>query len=471
MIVKRLNAEQIFSTDRVLGFGLLFLYIYIVWARSGIVGPLHEPVWWMLAGFMLLFFAAKLMEVRRGSNFGIMSLLRDPLFYVGALLVILVLLQWWNSGRVGVLNFLTGQMVYADPPHPKWPSSINPYYSRHMLVWFVPLWLMLLAVRHGLSRAMTKVVLWSMLLNGGISALFGLVQYALGLRKMFGVVQIPGGGHFIATFGYSNHGGQFFYLFYALALGLLWDAVEKKKSLRLRIIYGFFALLFVAAAFASLSRFAVLAVGVISVSFFVAWIGMHWKDISVGQYVNLGLGAIVVLVGLIYLLYAFGKGAVAKEFAGTSVVEKDVLGYYEARGFQIPPAIEMWKTSPWFGVGGWGYPYLVKNYLDRDYHAKLGQGKANVHCDPVQFLAEHGIIGSALLLLGMLILFADWRGVLKWRYKGLAWMGMSGVGLVLLHSLVDLPFRCPAVLWSWGLILVIIPKLNRRFIRSPREVA
>jgi len=62
----------------------------------------------------------------------------------------------------------------------------------------------------------------------------------------------------------------------------------------------------------------------------------------------------------------------------------------------VTAALEIWRDSPWFGVGGWGFRYLASSHLPERAVEKTA-GLANVHNDPVQFLLEFGLVGSGLM--------------------------------------------------------------------------
>jgi len=393
---------------------------------------------------------------------------KDPLLYIGLLLILQLILQWKNAGGTLFMNMITGQYRMTPPPVNGLPFSVEPVLSLHPLAWFAPSVLLLIATRHFLSRSRLKFLLWGMLINGAVLAAFGLMQFALGWTRMFGLIEISGNPHLIASFDYPNHGGAFFYLLFAISIGLLMDALEKKKAPLHLAAPALLSLLFGTTALASLSRAAVLAVIGIPLSALIVWIGLHYPKFSTASWVNLGIFGGVLSVLFIIGILSLGDGAIMEEFTkGKSIQEEIGEHYTENRGFQIPPALDMVKDYPWFGVGGWGYRRFVRCYTtDEQFPKFVATGKANVHCDPVQFLAEHGTVGFGLMTAGLGVVLWPWRKLNTWRYRGLALMTLCGTGVVLLHSLIDLPFRCPTVLWLWLLLLAIIPMLAGRSIKT-----
>jgi hypothetical protein len=247
----------------------------------------------------------------------------------------------------------------------------------------------------------------------------------------------------------------------AVTLGLFWDASQKKKSPAYGVITGGAAVLFGIAAIYSFSRAAVLAVIAISCFTPVIWLWVTRRQFTVTRWVNAVLLGAVIVIALALGVVGIQNGAVIREFEARSVIGEDLQNYDGSRGSQISPALEIFKEHPLFGVGGWGYRKFVLSYLSREQLKKHQErGKANVHCDPVQFLAEHGIVGAGLMSGALAALLWPWRRFRHWRFKGLAMITAFGSVLVFLHSLIDLPFRNPTVLWHWLLLLALVPVLS-----------
>jgi hypothetical protein len=92
---------------------------------------------------------------------------------------------------------------------------------------------------------------------------------------------------------------------------------------------------------------------------------------------------------------------------------------------------------------------------------------ADVHCDPLQFMVEFGVVGAGLLVVALAELTVPLFG--PGLNRGAVFtMTCSGLALVAVLSLIDLPFRCPAVLWTWTAMLAALPKLTARW-REPED--
>jgi len=96
-------------------------------------------------------------------------------------------------------------------------------------------------------------------------------------------------------------------------------------------------------------------------------------------------------------------------------------------------------------------------YLPAQSHRLLQTpGAANTHNDLLQFLSEFGLVGVALLWISIGIMAAPLirYPLHTWRSPRV-FFSLLGLLVILIHSAVDLPFRCPAVLFLWTLTLAL----------------
>jgi len=137
--------------------------------------------------------------------------------------------------------------------------------------------------------------------------------------------------------------------------------------------------------------------------------------------------------------------------------------------------VAIWKEHPWFGVGGWGYKYLVASHVpESSWPALEKRGWANVHVDFLQFLAEFGAVGMALLLGALAVLARDACDFRRCRRDACWTLSVAGLALTVLFSGIDIPFRCPAILYAWTAMLAALPALclapERRLFNAPPAV-
>jgi len=202
---------------------------------------------------------------------------------------------------------------------------------------------------------------------------------------------------------------------------------------------------------------------------------VRWRYTSAGR-----IAALVCLAALLgvsaYVAFVVPRNPVREEMRGTSM--EDLAARLDVAEDPLrSTAWAMIGDHPWFGVGGWGYRHFLPLYV-KTPPGRHGfpVGAANLHHDPLQFLVEFGAFGVGLLALTVGLVLApavrrlralrkpDPRDPRPWFMKipplGLALL--VGPALTLVHSFVDLPFRSPAILWTWFAMLACAGDLADR---------
>jgi O-antigen ligase len=298
-------------------------------------------------------------------------------------------------------------------------------------------------------------------IGGAVIAALGLFQASLGTERLFGLVPAKG-GHF-ASFGYPNHAAAFLVFAACCCAGLFAEAcLAPANGRRLSRLLGWsLALaLCVAAVHASRSRAGILASWLACAATVFILVRASWHRFRPAGRVDLILAGIVLALAVVLLggrsmLHEFRKGRLPRSASGG-----DWLG---DRLVLADHAVRMMKDHPWFGTGGWGFRHLLPVYAPAE-RLKWTRvpGRANVHCDPLQFASEFGLLGVALLLACLCLLIRPVLALTLGAQDALALL--CGLGLLLIagHSLIDLPFRHPAILAAWGVHLALLPKLAGR---------
>ncbi len=125
-------------------------------------------------------------------------------------------------------------------------------------------------------------------------------------------------------------------------------------------------------------------------------------------------------------------------------------GDLQFRAIIAADTIAIWRDNPWWGSGPGSFtrvfPYYQSDVLSRF-------AIRHAHNDPLQFLAEYGVlgVGVTLLVLGLGLWLSrrngrtrdeEWPQPAELETRGYTF----GLATVVLHSLVDFPFRAPAIL-------------------------
>jgi hypothetical protein len=407
------------------------------------------------------------------------GLARDPFLYVALALALFLLLQWAHGG-LGMAYDASRGMAVPRLPRIRWlPWCIERGEAVQLLYWFPPACAALLAVRHGVTRRGQRLLLHLLLWNGALLSVFGFIENLSGAKALYWLTPLP--SHFFASFGYPNHAGAYFALIAAIGVAL-WcrattDGDDRERLRRWRLLAP--TALCVAAVWASRSRAAIILSTLMFLAGGVYLLGHYWRQMGMGERVQAVALAVALLAsGATFYYVIYPNNPVRAKMATIDWSSpRAVCDAVAQRWYLIPKAMAIWRDHPWYGVGGWGYRSFLGQYIEKGEAAKcIFTGGANVHNDAVQFLAEHGVVGGGLLLALAALLFAPAVGALArsrageldepsvrpafpFRLPPAPLFLLAGALCTVLHSLVDLPFRCPAVLIGWMLALSCVPSL------------
>ena len=453
------------SHDRWILVAVMALLGYATWVRGGTYVPFQGPLPWL---GLLILFSCFIVPVlyRKGDSPSLVlrqiaeRLSKDPVFFMGLAFLALLTVQWINAGRQLIFDAGLNQWLYTLPRVPWLPSAVTEPEAREMLVWFFPAWALVLALRSGLLGRRTLRLLCELMVgNAALLALFGLIQRASGARSIYWLQPLD--CYFFASFGYPNHAGAFFTLMFCLAAGLLAQSLLLNRfrgHWRWLILWSACFLLCLLGATLSLSRAAILLSWAMAVFVAVYIVKKTWRVLQPVQRLRLiaAIAAMSLLAG--FLIAAAGKESIAKEMATLHRGSPSANPLGGKWALLRSAAFKLWWDHPGFGVGGWGFRYLLGWYIPPDRWSEIGIGAANVHNDALQFLAEFGGVGAGLMAAAVVALLLPVLKTRPWE-KPLPLMALLGLCAIVLHSLIDLPFRSPAILYSWLAILAALPEI------------
>ena len=446
-------------------FCLSVLIVYVSWWKSG--RGLNDR-WGLLAVSIFTFIVLPIgvwwgVWKRKDKIVVWKSILKDPFFYVSLVFLVYVGIQTWNSPRELVFDRDLWEWIYGPPPHPELPSSINTAESQQFLIWFFAAWVPILYLRTKLftSRAQLRL-LQIMVINAGALAIFGFIQYATGTTKQYWFHPLP--GYFFSSFGYPNHAGEFFYFNSCLCAGLFFNGIRINHNSRVKLsrkcgLYGALFCLCIGGSIFSGSVAAILISGFIVVCCLMYAAKKYVKYLSVGQKMNGAIAAIWLMLIGGFVVVQFGDyqgvlNEVKRSFGKESTWSITHPNPSSTLGRRYPtwvPAVKMIPDYWQYGTGSWGFRYLKKLYQPRS-EWKTSVGYANVHNDFIQFVVEYGAVGCVFLFGGGLIILVGFlRSGTMSQARFVFTLG--GLFLIVVHSMVDLPFRCPAILVYLGCVL------------------
>ena len=451
------NQRRRYSADGLRVAFLLVLVVCASWLRGGTYPPLQPFL--LLGGFLLLAgnsLAGYLDETHNR------RLSTDLTFWAGFFLIAYLCVEWWNSGRTLFFDIYTYTWTYPPAPISWLPSAIKKVDVQEICSWFFPAWAILIAVR-SLSRDRNLIThLYRLLmLNSFLLGLFGIIQFLDETTYMYWFHPIA--GPFFASFGYTNHAGGFFSLSLALVgTALLLEVfypTTRRSPLWISISSCAFLTIFISANL-TFSRAAILLSWGLTGLFVIAFIICSFRRLTHKQR-RIWIIAIISVMSITICLLLFVAGETLKNEVSTLIPSESTNNMNLTSGdralFDMHTAAwNMFKDHMWYGTGAWGFRYFLSMYLPQEKWSLITTGKANLHNDPFQFLVEFGIIGTSLLFVTLFpSLCASIRSLRKQPLP--IWYLLAGLSLIALYSLIDLPFRCPAILYVWTLLLASLP--------------
>lgn len=461
--------RRAFCTVLALGF----LLVYTTWVWAG-VRPSYHRVGIGAAAVLLV------AAVLEGRGSAARVVLRDPVFYLGLAFLGYLAIQWFNAGREQYFDVGYRRWTFTDPPWPGWPSAFNRAEAAQMLGWFFPAWAIAVAIRSRLLERRTLRGLAALVVGSAAAlAAYGLVQFASGTGAMYW--RQPLGGHFFASFGYGNHAGPYFVLAGSVGFGLLFREIfdlrrghaDGPSAMRPRHpgrVAGLVLATVLCAVGANMgfSRAGILLNALLGAFAAVYLWRRAWPLLTAAGRLNLAAAMLGMLGTLYFLVAGFGEHGIRKEFSLRPVTSDAPVSLRERLDLELGSrprfaraAWAIWREHPWFGVGGWGYRYLVASHVPEKYWPALEtRGWANAHVDLLQFLAEFGAVGLGLLLAALAAMVRDVVRSRGGRHDGFCVMSAAGLLSTVVFSFVDIPFRCPAILYTWVALLAALPCLG-----------
>jgi hypothetical protein len=484
-----------FFVRNALTLQLFILAAAFSWIHGGTRPDLLLPVIPWLTAFVIEMFLVfpqarsteTLSEARQRVCY---HLMRDPLLYFSIALTVLLVIPLFNVAGEPMFNQATNAWVNPKPPFPWLPSCVAADEHASLLLWFPPVLASALAVKHGLLKRGKRLLLALLCWNGAALSAFGFLQRATGATSVFwGPEKFS---DFFSTFGYPNIAGAFFTLLFAISFGMWFAHISKetvgpavtaslaardeKESFWIRHQMLVPVALNFSGAIATLSRAAILLTIVALFVLGVYMIFGMWQKADASGKVKIVFSLLAVLLCIGLGMTVFGSSGLHRELS--TITPTAIFDRVSGRGqYHARVARQIFNDHPAFGVGGWGYPYYQVEYMTpEELKSMQVVGGANVHNDTLQFLAEQGWTGFGLMLLcAFSVIIPAWIPIV--RCCRLSFKTgqpvpsprviyclppeviaiLVGTCATVVHSMGDLPFRDPAVLFVWLCAIAVIP--------------
>ena len=451
----RITVERAYRIRHTLASRFAFLMICVAIVLSALAyGTVH---YWALALFNIGGLVLLLLWVVDGWTLGTFRINRNALQLplIGAIilgLVQLLPLREVSSGgatAIGLVNTL----------------SLDPNSTRLVLVQlstllvFFAATLVFVDTPHRLQILVRTIMVFGFLL-----AILGLSQSITSPTKVYWFRELNQSTAF-GPFINRHHFAGYMELTIALPLGLLFaGAVDKEK----RIIYLFIAGLMGVALVMTASRGGI--VSLVAEIFFLMIVTAIWRKPSERRrkrkhrfrqvLSRVGMTG-ALLVGLFLGVVLLGGEFSINRFIDSVNTDDPTTG----RSHFWAVTLDIIKAHPYVGTGLGAYGVIYTRYDTRNGLYRLEQA----HNDYLQVLSDGGIIGAALALSFVVLLF--WKAISRARSRddfrrGLALAAMSGCFAVLVHSFFDFTLHTTSNALLF-LVLAALATLNGRVEDAP----
>ncbi len=427
-----------------------FLIICIAIVLSALVyGTVH---YWALAVFSLGAFAIFTLWVFDGWSLGVLRISRNPLQL--ALLGILAL------GAVQLLPLRSSAAGSGLAVPAVRSLSLDPYSTRLFLVQTAALFIYFAAVLAFTDTPhRLRILVRTITIFGFFLAIFGLTQSFTSPNKVYWVRELAQSSAF-GPFINRHHFAGYMELTIALPLGLIFaGSVETEK----RFIYLFAAGLMAVALVMTNSRGGIISL--VAEVLFLAAVGGFRKrrhkrteakpGVISSASVRTVLALVLIVVVLAGVVLLGGEGALSR-FVGTVNTDDPTTG----RTHFWSVTIDIIKAHPILGTGLGAFGLVYTHYDSRNGLFRLEQA----HNDYLQILSDGGIIGAALALFFVIILFRQAFARRESRddfRRGVCIGALAGCFAVLVHSFFDFTLHTTSNALLF-LILAALATMNGR---------
>jgi O-antigen ligase len=404
---------------------------------------------------------------------------RRPLIWLGPFVLFnaLVLASCFSpllrEVRAGERVFLALQRV------PAWQPAAAPPGAAWRGLWlfdgiYLSCFNLALVIRH---RRGLRALLLAAAANALVLSIFGTLQKLLHAKGLFfGTVKSPQ-IYFFASFIYHNHWGAFIVLMTAICLGLVRHYAQwggGRDFFHTPAFGGLIAVLFMAITVPlSTSRSCSLLLVLLLGGACIHWLALQTRERreyreSAAPALLGALAAIVLgVAGVWFIAHEAIESRVAK--TEEQIADMRARGSVGSRAVLYRDTWRMARARPIFGWGMDSYPYVFQLFNSQDHPNPLDHLPnyyVDAHSDWLQAVAEHGLVGGAVLALCALAPFSVLRhrrplGVIPLYL-------LAGCGLIVLYAWVEFPFGNTAVVLCWWLCFFSAISYARMGVRRNR---
>lgn len=459
------KTQAIHPAEKMVTILLALWTIFQPWA----FGTMHAWSQSIALAFAALAFSASLyprLIVTDGEAFRIAPwrlLLRLPLFWLILAVFAYTSIQALNPAWA-YRNSPTHWWLERQSAIPWLPHGIDAPFERgngwrKIFIWASP-FLAGCAIWLGVTRRrMAHALLVVFVVNAALASVYAIAQQAAGIRKIFWRFSYPDASGPFGSFVYKNHAAAYLLVALIAACGLgvafyLRGAARGARSTPAPVL-GFLAVTLGLGTVFSLSRLGAVLTGVAVILLAASFAFALRRRFPGGWWIPLTAG----------LILATGAGFTATQL-GTSKIgsglERLARGVgddsLKVRVYSYHLTLDMLNDHPWLGIGAGGFRHLAPAYArpfpavtqsnrfagPLSWKSVRTYGINETHSEPLQFAAEFGAVGGALIAAAVAFMLAAITKAAGTLHP-IALAGLVACLCIGIFSLLDFPLHNPAV--------------------------
>ncbi len=424
----------------------------------------------LLMSFLIVEMTLLLPSVYRGETLqtarvrALSNLTHDGFAYTALFVLLYLGVQWLNGGLESVYDIRAGVWGYQAPDAGWLPGSVKSGDAFRAFNVAAALLIIGCALRNAVGKRAKRALLQWLSVCSGVFALFAVAKGLLGGEPYSAYMHTP------LTCGW----GTFFGFWMIVAIGAFAESLSAQSG-RPYLVYVFGIAFNLIGVLFYASLPAMLFYSALSI------ILMVYAGISIAfhapKHFNVKMFFLTVLVYLSILgggYFALPEGAVASKINNVSEITEHFEQIAATRSVRMDAAMQIWQDHIWYGSGVNGFEHYLGSVLDDQAWSKVRADKGFVYNDMVQILCEFGILGSAALAAVIVTLLVPlfYRAHIAWvkdtrdanagrkyilRISPFVVTGVIATLVCLAESLAASPFRMPAMVFSFFVVLLTMP--------------
>ncbi|MEW6129403.1 MAG: O-antigen ligase family protein [Acidobacteriota bacterium] len=322
-----------------------------------------------------------------------------------------------------------------------------------------------------------------LVIYGFALAMFALLQHFTWNGKFYWVRANTQSASPFGPFVNHNHYSGYMELLIPVAIALAMDKAAKSEA---RIFYGFAAFVMMVSAVAALSRGGFISLAATALFIGLCKLFAHSKARAYqdaraawhGRQAKPGLRllktsallAAVCAVALLGLMW-IGPDRFLGRVTGGQLVSSNQgeESFFTSRGWIWRDTLLMIKAHPLLGVGLGAYETAYATYSVSDTVLLVGQA----HNDYLQVLADAGVVGGALVIWFLVMMFKQILTGLQAREsfkRALALGSGAGIFAILVHSFFDFNLQIPSSSLVFLTLLAMLGQTAKKTMTEGRAL-